>query len=180
MSLIYEPAEDSYLLSETLEKEVPSLLEENAELKVLEVGVGSGVQLKTLLHIGVKKENILGCDINPDAILHCKNLGFNIIESDLFSEIEGKFDLIIFNPPYLPKEKGEDEESQLATTSGVKGSKLINKFLKKAGSFLTPNGEILLLISTFTKGINWRDYQKEILTGKKIFFEGLEVWRIKI
>jgi len=182
MSLIYEPAEDSCLLSETLEKEVPFLLEENPELKVLEIGSGSGVQLKTLLHLGVKKENIFGCDINSDAILHCQNLGFNIIESDLFSKIEGKFDLIIFNPPYLPSlplKEGEDAESQLATTSGIKGSKLINKFLKKASSFLTPTGKIFLLTSSLTKAINWRNYKKELLTTKKLFFEGLEVWRIK-
>ncbi len=180
MSLIYEPAEDSYLLSETLEKEVPTLLEENSELKVLEIGSGSGFQLKTLLHLGVKQENIFGCDINPDAILHCQNLGFNVIESDLFSKIDGKFDLIIFNPPYLPLEKNEDEESQLATTSGIKGSKLINKFLKKAASFLNPNGEIIILTSSLTKGIKWRDYKKELLTTKKLFFEGLEVWRVKL
>lgn len=180
MSLIYEPAEDSYLLSETLEKEVPILLEDSPELKVLEIGSGSGFQLKTLLHLGVKKENIFSCDINPDAILHCQNLGFNIIESDLFSSISGKFDLIIFNPPYLPKEEGEDEESQLATTSGIKGSKLINKFLKKADDFLIPTGEIILLVSSLTKGIKWRDYKKELITTKKLFFEGLEVWRVKL
>jgi len=179
MSLIYEPAEDSYLLSETLEKEIPILLEENPGLKVLEVGSGSGFQLKTLLHLGVKKENIFGCDINPDAILHCQNLGFNVIESDLFSNISDKFDLIIFNPPYLPKDKREDEESQLATTSGIKGSKLINKFLKKADSFLTPTGEIIILVSSLTKGIKWKKYQKELFATKKLFFEGLEVWKIK-
>jgi release factor glutamine methyltransferase len=179
MSLIYEPAEDSYLLLEVLEKEIPLLLEDNTELKVLEIGSGSGIQLKTLLHLGVKKENIFGCDINPDAILHCQNLGFNVINSDLFSDVSGKFDLIIFNPPYLPIEEGEDKDSQLATTSGIKGSKLINRFLKKADSFLTSNGEIFLLISSLTKGVRWRNYQKELLTSKKLFFEGLEVWKIK-
>jgi len=180
MALIYEPAEDSYLLSEVLEKEVPPLLEENANLKILEIGSGSGVQLKTLLHLGVKMENIFGCDINPDAILHCQNLGFNVIESDLFTNISGKFDLIIFNPPYLPLEKKEDEESQLATTSGMKGSKLMNKFLKKAKYFLNFNGEILILTSTLTKGVRWGSYSKEMLTTKKLFFEGLEVWRLKV
>lgn len=179
MSLIYEPAEDSFLLSLALEKEVPLLLEENLNLKVLEIGSGSGFQLKTLLHLGVKKENIFGCDINPDSILHCQNLGFNVIESDLFSNIKGKFHLIIFNPPYLPFEEGEDEESQLATTSGIKGSKLMNKFLKKARDFLSPAGEILILSSTLTKGIKWGTYSKELLTEKKLFFEGLEVWKIK-
>lgn len=182
MSLIYEPAEDSYLLSEVLEKEIPTLLAGNSNLKILEIGSGSGIQLKALLHLGVKIENIFGCDINSDAILHCQNLGFNVINSDLFSEIKDKFDLIIFNPPYLPKNKdeNEDKDSQLATTSGIKGSKLINKFLKKADSFLNPNGKIFLLISNLTRGIRWRNYQKKLIATKKLFFESLEVWELKI
>ena len=179
MSLIYEPAEDSYLLSETLEKEIPFLLKENPELKVLEIGSGSGIQLKMLLSLGIKKENIFGCDINPDAILNCQNIGFNVINSNIFSKIKGKFDLIIFNPPYLPINSEEDKESQLATTSGIKGSKLINKFLKKADSFLNPSGQIFLLTSSLTKGIKWRSCKKELLMTKKLFFEELEVWKIK-
>ena len=87
MSSIYSPEEDSYLLTNVLKKEVPKLLIENPEINILEIGSGSGIQLQTLQDIGVKKENILACDINPDAVKHCKKLGFNCVKSDLFSNI---------------------------------------------------------------------------------------------
>ena len=125
--MIYQPAEDSYLLSNVLEKQIPELLKSNPELKVLEIGSGSGVQLQKLKELGVK--NISACDINPEAVKHCKKLGFHCKESDLFSNIKEKFDLIIFNPPYLPRNPDEPEDSQTATTGGKTGAEIINKFL---------------------------------------------------
>jgi len=45
MNEIYEPAEDSYLMSEALGAELPELLSKNPQLKLLEIGVGSGINL---------------------------------------------------------------------------------------------------------------------------------------
>ena len=70
---------------------------------------------------GVKKENIFGIDINQNAVEYCKNLGFNCIQSDLFENFkkEKKFDLIIFNPPYLPLDENEPKNSRKETTGGT-------------------------------------------------------------
>jgi len=130
MSEIYEPAEDSYLLRDVLEKH----LQKNKIRNVLEIGIGSGIQLETLKEFKIR--DIFGVDINKDAVKHCKKLGFNCKTSNLFSNVKGKFDLIIFNPPYLPEDNLEPKNSKIATTGGKKGSELINKFLNQSPKFL--------------------------------------------
>jgi len=180
MSLIYEPEEDSYLLSEVLKEETLELIKTNKNLKFLEMGCGSGINLQIALKLGIKKENIFGVDINKDAVNYCKKIGFNSVQSNLFSRIKGKFDLIIFNPPYLPENKDEDKESQLVTTGGKSGSELINKFLKQSKNYIKNNGEILLVTSSLTKGIKWDNFKKKKLATKKLFFEEIYVWKIRI
>jgi len=179
MELIYSPEEDSFLLKETLEKELPELLKEKKDLTFLEIGIGSGIQIEAALEFGVKKVNIAGVDINNWAISFSKEKGFNVFNSNLFENIKDKFDLIIFNPPYLPKDEKEDEESQRITTGGKEGSEIINEFLKQAKEHLESEGKIFLLISSLTKGIDWLNYKKKLIGEKKLFFEKLEVWELK-
>ena len=172
---IYSPAEDSFFLSDVLKKIIPKLSNRNKKLKLLEIGFGSGIQLQTALNSGIKKENIFGADININAVKYCRKLGFKCVKSNLFSNINDKFNLIIFNPPYLPIDNREPASSSLSTTGGKKGGEIINRFLKQAKSHLDKNGKIIILISSLTKGINFKGYKKKILASKKIFFEKLSV-----
>ena len=178
MSDIYEPAEDSFLLSEVLKDRLPSLLNLNRDLQFLEIGAGSGIHLETASKIGVKKANIISCDIDQQAVDHCKILGFNCVKSDLFKNIKGKFDLIIFNPPYLALDKREPKSSRIATTGGKKGSEIINKFLKQAKKHLKKDGKILLVTSSLTKDVDFRKFDKRQLGNEKLFFEELFVWEL--
>ena len=175
---IYQPAEDSYLLSKVLEKEIPKLLEENPDLKFLEIGSGSGILLEGTKKLGIKSEHIFAVDINQKAVEHCKSLGFNCIYSDLFENVQGKYNIIVFNPPYLPKDAKEPLDSQLATTGGVQGSEIINKFLEQAENYLEENGKIFLLTSSLAKNIDFRNYHKKLLGKEKIFMEELRVWEL--
>lgn len=175
MQSIYSPAEDSFLMSEVLESNLP--LPINKNIKFLEIGVGSGIQLETARELGIK--NIFGVDINPDAVAHCRKLGFKCKKSNLFNSISGKFDLIVFNPPYLPQNKLEPIESQKATTGGKTGSEIINKFLKKAKKYINTDGKIFLLVSSLTKKINWQNWKKKKLAEKKLFFEKIEVYELR-
>jgi release factor glutamine methyltransferase len=172
---IYPPSEDSYFMSEILERIIPNLLKKNSNIKFLEMGCGSGIQLQTASDCGIKKENIFGADINVNAVNHCKNLGFKCIHSNLFSAFKGKFDLIVFNPPYLPDDKKEPADSKIATTGGKKGGELINKFLRQARKHLTDSGRIILLVSSLTKSIDFSGYNAEVLGTKKMFFEELKI-----
>jgi HemK-related putative methylase len=174
---IYQPAEDSYLLSEVLRK-----IKINKDDKILDMGSGSGIQAKTILSLGINKKNIFCADINKKAIGHCKKLGFNSIHSNLFHKIskKQKFNIIIFNPPYLPENEDEPQDSRLATTGGKYGSEVINKFLKQATGHLEKDGKIFLLTSNHTKKIHWNNFKKKKLAEKNLFFEKLYVWELRM
>jgi release factor glutamine methyltransferase len=177
MYTLYEPAEDSYLLKKTLEEKIPKFLSKSPNFKFLEIGCGSGIQLEAAFKLGIKKDNILSCDIDPSAVKKCKALGFNCIKSDIFEKIKGKFDLIIFNPPYLPENKFDKEKD---TTGGKNGSEIINRFLIQSRSHLTPIGNILILTSSLTKGIKWLNFKKKLLAKQKLFFEELYVYELSL
>jgi len=180
-SEVYEPSDDSFLMSETLKKEIPKFLKDKENINALEVGCGEGIQLQTLYKTGIKKQNILSCDINPKAVEECKKQGFNSVVSDLFSGIKSKekFNIIVFNPPYLPEENSkEPEDSKIITTGGKKGGEVINRFLKQSKKHLKEKGIIFLLTSSLTKNIIWQGLNKELVNKKSLFFEKLYVWKL--
>ncbi len=182
MSTIYPPAEDSYLMSRILKEQLPVLLEINPDLTFLEIGTGSGIHLETAFNLGVKKENIFSCDINKAAVSHCSLLGFNCIYSDLFESITGKYDIIIFNPPYLPEDKNEPEDSKLITTAGKKGNEIILRFLEDAKNYLNSNGIIFLITSSLSEDIDFKElgYIANEVGCEKLFFERLCIWKLNI
>lgn len=177
---MYRPSEDSFLMSRILKEQLPNLLEKNPDLKFLEIGAGSGIHLQTASESGIKKQNIFSSDIDPRAVSHCNVLGFNCVHSDLFENIKGKFNLIIFNPPYLPEDSREPKESQLQTTSGKKGNEIILRFLKQAKNFLNANGKIFLITSSLSPEINFKElgYQEKEIGCEKLFFERLCIFEI--
>ena len=95
--MIYEPAEDSYLLQKQVKKFV------RPGMKVLDIGTGSGILAETAKGLGAE---VLAVDVNSESVEYVKKGGINSIVSDLFSNVEDKFNLITFNPPYLPQDKG--------------------------------------------------------------------------
>ncbi len=180
---IYSPAEDSFFLSEVLEKEVLKLSNKKAEIKVLDMGSGSGVQAETCVSNGIAPINLTLADINKRAIKHLK-IKFpvsKIVHSDLFEKIKGKFNLIIFNPPYLPSSKFDKEKD---TTGGKKGDEVIVRFLRQLKNHLAINGKAYLLLSSFTPmnriKKEFNNYNAGLIAKKKLFFEELFVWELTI
>lgn len=173
MADIYQPAEDSILLGKSLRKEI----QKTKPQKLLDMGSGSGIQTEVAIAEGVNPENITLVDINSDAIRELKNRfpKSKVLKSDLFDNINEKFDLIVFNPPYLPE---NEFDRKLDTSGGEKGSETINFFLKLAKNFLTEKGKILLLTSSFTQGIDWRGYSRKLVSKSRVFFEELYVWEL--
>jgi len=174
---MYHPAEDSFILSESIKK---YLEKKGKSFKILDMGTGSGIQAETCKSLGFN--NILAADIDSASLEYVKNkVKVKTIKSNLFSKIKNKFDLILFNPPYLPEHEHDKEKD---TSGGKKGDETIIKFLNQAKSHLTKDGEILLLSSSLTpnKEINKiikKYYKKKKLSEKKLFFEILEVWKIQ-
>jgi len=97
---MYSPAEDSFFLAECSRN---YLEKKNKKIKILDLGAGKGIQIETCKKLGFK--NLTASDADKEAVSFLKNKGFNAIKSNLFSNIKEKYDLIIFNPPYLPESK---------------------------------------------------------------------------
>ncbi len=173
--MIYKPREDSFLLEIEVKKYARGK-------KFLDVGAGSGIQAHAALESGAK--SVLAVDIDTESIRELRKKKIPALKSDLFSNISGKFDIIAFNPPYLPEDKREDKQSRIATTGGKRGDETIIKFLKQAKSHLNKRGIILLVISSLTpkeriiKLIKEKSFRYEVLSSKSFFFETLEVWKI--
>ncbi len=165
---IYEPAEDSFLILRHIRAYSKSK-------RVLDMGSGSGI----LAFEAVKyAKSVTAADINPRAVKKLKSK-LNAVQSDLFSNIEGRFDLILFNAPYLP----DGEAGSIETDGGESGSETIERFLKEAKAHLAPRGIILLVFSSYTgdldslfkrEGYSFKQVDKE-----KLFFEQLYLYELR-
>ena len=187
---IYQPSDDSYLLAEEVKKHLILILNKDKnkykdifqKFKILDMGSGSGIQAETCKRL--EFNNIICADITPEAVKHLKNQGFKTVKTNLFSDInpKTKFDLIIFNPPYLPEDKREPEDSKLNTTAGKEGYEIIIKFLKQAKGYLNSDGKILLLFSSLSKPRIIKQEAKKMgykfneLDKISLFFEKLFVY----
>lgn len=141
---VYEPSEDSFLLAEV------ALSEIKGYEKILEAGCGSGL-ISAVIKANTEAR-IIGIDINPYAAKCTKENGIDVIRGDLLSCIKGQFDMIIFNPPYLPTADREREIGWLnvALDGGHNGRKVIYRFLNGAGRCLIRGGKILMLVSSLS------------------------------
>ena len=181
MPEIYQPAEDSFFLAEAAKKIISKLLTHNPQLKALDMGSGSGIITETLIGQGINPKNITLVDVNPKAIGHLKKKfkDSTVIKSKLFSKVKGKYDLILFNPPYLPQDKFDSKKD---TTGGKKGDETIMKFLNKLEMHLNKNGRILLLTSSLTPRSRivkiFKRYNVSLLATKKLFYEELYIHEI--
>lgn len=169
MDLVYTPAEDSYLLQKYVEKLVFG--------SVIDIGTGSGIQALTAARKN-EVSMVIATDISKNAIFVAEELvkreglskKVTIIESDLFSNINEKFDWIIFNPPYLPSEKGLVDGT---FDGGKTGKEVIERFLSQAKNFLKESGRILLIYSSETGITENYGYKWIILEELHIFFESI-------
>lgn len=139
---IYQPEADTRLLLAAVHAEV------KPEDRVLEVGTGSGMVAAGLLIEGT----VVATDINPHAVQCARNAGVEVIRCNLADAIGGKFDLIFFNPPYLPTQPHEriDDWLEYALDGGTSGRETIDHFISGISRVLAPGGRILLLISSLT------------------------------
>ncbi len=170
---VYEPAEDTYLLLKAARKEV------RPTDTVLEVGTGCGLIAKIL---SKRARCVLATDINPHAVVNARLNGVNAIEADLFGDLDYKFDLVVFNPPYLPTESDvSDDWYAKALDGGATGREAVLAFISRVRNHLTPHGRALVLVSSHT-GYNavvesMRSTFKIVKTvaKQKCFFETLHV-----
>ncbi|XP_014214772.1 hemK methyltransferase family member 2 [Copidosoma floridanum] len=155
---VYEPAEDSFLLIDTLENDLELLKSQKCAM-CLEVGIGSGVVI-TALAMELRKyftSFYLGIDINAKACQASKKTSIinsvrvEAVQMDLLDGIvdRGIFDVIIFNPPYVATEPLEVLDRRLifkTWAGGHRGREVMDRLFPKIPHILSDNGFFYLLV----------------------------------
>lgn len=178
---VYQPAEDSALLAETVLEYV------DGDDRVLDVGTGSGyVADRIQTETGAP---VVGVDVNPEACRQASDGGLPVVRGDLLAPFQpDSFDVVCCNPPYLPTPPEEewDDLMEDALSGGEDGRAVVDPFLAGVGRVLADGGEAFLLISTLTGPEAVRETAKEAslaierVTEESQPFEKLLVYRLLV
>jgi release factor glutamine methyltransferase len=172
---VYEPAHDSFLLLRALTL--------SGTERFLDMGCGTGV---IGLHAAKKGCDVTAVDCYPSAVANvCENARKNALRatalhSDLFERVDGTYDVIAFNAPYLPT-----EHEHRAWDGGPDGTSVIMRFLADAPVHLAHDGTIYLVWSTKTRyrriiGTWSRHYSFARVLTERFFFEEIMVYRLHL
>ena len=146
--------------TELIVEQILKLTKSKTKMKILDIGVGSGCILLTILK---ERKNFygVGVDISKKCLniskINAKNLEVNsrvkFFKSDVDKFDLGKYDLIVSNPPYIKKfdlkylEKDiVNFEPKLALNGGFDGLSKIRKVINKSSELIKKNGKFILEI----------------------------------
>jgi release factor glutamine methyltransferase len=176
---VYNPSDDSYMLLR--------IVEVARDETFLEVGAGTGL---IAIHAAKMGAKVTATDVNPHAVeLTRRNAARNqvriqVLQSDLFEKVNGYFDVIAFNPPYLPSDSSSTSWIERSWSGGEKGSEILVSFLDQAWRHLAPGGRIYMVLSSLTgltsvlKAAKER-YESEKLEEQRMFFESMFAYRFR-
>ncbi len=181
---VYEPAEDTFLLAE-------NLIVKNSD-RILEIGTGTGIIAITA---SKHADEVIAVDINEYAVA-CARENSKINQSnidvrlgDLFDPVKDeKFDLIIFNTPYLPTDDDEmiGDELEAAWDGGKDGRMVIDRFIEKLPEHLNSGGRVQLVQSSLsnvektTGRLMQLGFDVKITASARFFFEEVVVLTAKL
>ena len=174
--LVYIPSDDTFLLAENLE------IKEG--MSVLEIGTGSGL---VSMYASLLTDDVTATDINYNALeLAEKNFKLNNIGTiklefgDLFEPVKDKkFDVILFNTPYLPTDSDDiiNDDLNYAFDGGLDGRKVIDRFINQVSNHLNDKGIVQIIQSSLSDNDRTLDmfdrngFVAEIAESEKFFFE---------
>jgi release factor glutamine methyltransferase len=168
----YEPREDSFLMLEALGG--LSL----RGLRVLDMGTGSGILAAYCARRGA---DVTASDIDNEAIMAMQitsdrmGISIKLVTCDLFSKIHERFDIVVFNPPYLPSSTMGDQ----TTDGGKHGTEVIGRFLSELAQHLVKNGRGMLVLSSLNDSerlmMRYPDLSFKTVRERSLFFERLYV-----
>lgn len=169
---VYPPREDSYLLLESISVEEGDIF--------LDMGTGTGIigiaaaMEGAMVYASDIEEKALRC-----ALSNAERNGVDIeaIRSDMFSGIRGKFDVVAFNPPYLP-ESGREYQGKEALESPEGGAYHIRRFIAEVPGFLKEGGRAYFVISSHTALDPSEIEGVRRIAEKHMFFENIYVFML--
>ena len=177
---VYPPSEDTHLM-------IRAISVSSGE-RVLEIGPGSGI---VSIHCALEGCAVTAIDVNPEAVRvtekNAERCGvserINAIHGDLFSPLgPEKFDVIIFNPPYLVSDSNrkETDKIELAWEGGTRGKDTTERFLSEAKGHLKRGGRIYLLLERQNRTeeliARFSEFYWEEVAKADFFFEHLTVY----
>jgi release factor glutamine methyltransferase len=151
---------------------------------VLDMGTGSGI---CAIFAAQWAQRVVAVDLNPvavrcariNALLHRLEQRVELREGDLFAPVQGeRFDLILFNPPYLPGQPRTEFERALWSTG------VIERFAAGLSDHLVEQGAALVLLSsiadetTYLKLFCARGYGVDEVARRHLIAEVLTVYRL--
>ena len=167
--------ETEHLVEETL-----NIFSKNQKKKLLEIGIGSGCLITSILK-DRKNCSAIGIDNCSKAVkiakinakLHHITNRVKIIKTDVDNFNSGKYDLIISNPPYIDKHQlkylGVSEYEPLkALNGGINGIEMLIKVINKSSQLLKVNGKLIVEIGSDQKYIVTRILKKNKFYINKI------------
>ena len=147
--------------TEIIVEQILEIYKNKKNLRILEIGVGSGCILLSILK---EKKGFTGAgiDVSKGCVKVCKSNikklkisnKINLYKSDIDNFNFGKYDLIISNPPYIKKtdinsleRDVKDFEPKLALDGGLDGLSEIRKIINKSSELIKKNGKLVLEVA---------------------------------
>ena len=147
--------------TELIVEQVLNIYKYKPKIKFLEVGVGSGCLILSILK---ERKHFLGVgvDLSKDCISVCKinavkltvQNRLKLFKTDIDNFNLGKYDLVISNPPYIKKldlrklkKDVINYEPKLALDGGLDGLSKIRKVIKKSSELVKLNGKLIIEIA---------------------------------
>jgi release factor glutamine methyltransferase len=173
---VYSPREDTLLMLDALEHF------ELRDKSVLDVGTGSGI---LAMYSALQGARVVATDISVAstqvAKLAARKLGVSVdpVLCDLGSAVSKAFDLVLFNPPYLPS---DDRMTDGATDGGRDGIDVTERFLGQLPLCLKNEGFCVLLLSSLNDLERLRRHFPSLefrkTASRSFLFEDLYVFRV--
>ena len=146
--------------TEILVEQAVKILSQLESPRFCEIGIGSGCISVAILRT-VASATAVGTDISDKALTvalanagkHNAHERLELRQTDVFTGMTGTFDLIVSNPPYVPRGQLDslqaevrDYEPRPALGGGVDGLEIIKRIITESPQFLKPRGALLLEI----------------------------------
>ncbi|MFX1591135.1 MAG: HemK2/MTQ2 family protein methyltransferase [Promethearchaeota archaeon] len=209
---VYAPSDDTFLILDYFKSNITKSFFDGIEINkiqnILDLGTGTGIFAIFFELIKIQYPNfnpkIYASDILEVAIKcaelnqKANNINDKIIflHSNLFDSFPDKlrntFDIIVFNPPYLPslqliKEKAINEKIDYSWDGGLKGYEILIDFLKDVVTYLNLRKEHYIYCITSSRTnltelnekVTRLGYKNEIVRRKHIFFEDILLNRLR-